>query len=251
MSKYYQEFDGNYEAVKHFPPSFLFVDFPKHLETLRTRTTAIRNDATTALSAHGPDNANYQDLSRKATNWDVTLLVANDYLKDFKIMAPMYRDLLRKVASANEGTWHHLKSRKGFAMKMTERDITNKELEEAIDEFYRYEKDVMGVRNTYVDEIMRMKTLWEALLAMDVERMGDDLRKSVEKLAYESSLLFKSPPLYVLLLITKLHCADPLFAEGILWHSLDRFPKAAKLSQLEVWVPFKRKCEKILVEEGK
>jgi hypothetical protein len=233
-------FDGNLDPVKHFPPTFLTKDLARHIAILRDRVTDQRKSANAALAKYGPIDPHYHTISYKADIYDTNLDAATEHLNNFTKLAPLYREICRKFAQAHEGTWTHFKSRKNFVLSITERDVTNKELEEIVDDFKGYEKDLARIRHLFKSELRVLKEKWDGIVAMGTADMGEEVGKAVEELACKAGAMFRKPSDHTLLLIDRLHAFDPLFAEGILWHVLDRFPQAARLSRLEEYIHFRR-----------
>jgi hypothetical protein len=232
-------FDGDLDPVRHMPPTFLTKDLPSFIATLRGRVVGLRDQAHVALEEHGPLHPRTEDLAVEAWNCFNALNAADDHLRNIKTLAPMYRDLMDKLASAHEAMWKYVKGRKEFVINITEREVTNKELEDVVDGFKGYDKDLERLRRKFKADQIALKTKWDEIKAMsetDVEETG----KAVEELAFKASAMLLNPNNHTLALIAGLYSVDPLIAEGIVWHVIDRFPKAADLSGLEQFLPFRR-----------
>jgi len=243
-------FDGHLDALKHFPPSFLTRDFRDTIKALHRQVGRLRVEAD-AVAATGTDDVRYLEMLKKADAWDTTLALVAEHLKTFKIVAPMYAAIFRKFAAAHEGLYRHLKSRRAFVLKITEREITNQLFEFIVEDFPRYEACLENIHSVFTSEEDQLQKKFEELTKMDMDELGEDLSKAVEELACEARLLFATPSHSTVRLMEELHSLDSQLAESILLQAVEAYPIAADLSKIEESVHFGKliKQEELAVVE--
>jgi hypothetical protein len=232
-------FDGHLDILKHFPPTFLTRELKDFIKAIYSQLDPLRVEAD-AVAATGSDDVKYLEMLKKADAWNQTLAVIAHHLKNFKVLAPMYRDLFRKLATAHEGLYHHIKCRRAFVVKITEREITNGQLEFIMEDFKRYEACLVDIRDSFKTKEAQLKRKFFELMKMGKDGLTESTSQAMEELSADARLLFASLFHATKRLIEELHSFDPELTEGIFFQVLETYPLAAKLSKLEEWAKFRK-----------